>query len=750
MTLEQILAGLDEHQYEAVTSDANWTRVYAGAGTGKTRTIIHRIARDIALGTPDHQITALTFTKKAANEMKHRIQGLLGSHNVRVATFHSLCARILRRHWETAGFISKKFLVADEDDCADLMFNAYMEINKDKDVRDIIPYPDEKDYKNKTAYQAAVNAFEEMLGFKAEGELTKEETKRITTIVNKIIRDYVKFAHRVIGAWKENGLTVEEAYRLPMEGRMHNIRDLYRAFEEQLTNANMIDFSGLILKTVSLFKSSPAILEIEAGDIKHLLVDEFQDTNRLQLELVMALTSEHLHLTVVGDPDQSIYAFRNTDYRIITEMIKGKPEHITVKDVYLVTNRRCTDQILRPAVFLVDSNPRQEPKVLKSGMDGALPTAQEFVNEYSEATSIVNNIEKLIKAGTLPSQIAVLYRSSSPMTILEQVCIKKRIKYMMVGGSRFAERAEIKDVLSYVKLAIDPNNELAFNRIFAKPLRGMGAAMLEKVLAYAKANRLAYWEALIDLADGKIVKVKETVAKEARLFGEHLRELMTRYEEGHNPQELIDYIYKKIGYFDWCLEGLEDNKYKVTNGNLHHLLNMSASTNDIVELVNDIVLSETTDDSDEDSIFIMTMHASKGLEFDYVFIPCLEETFMPSPMSSKPEENVAFDKTNYLFGGSYEEERRLFHVAITRARKGVFMSYAKSRQTMGMKKSKISPFLKELIVEKLVKSSENKSKADVEHNRISYINQRKKVEMEDRVEDYIGGGNGGRRLFKRG
>lgn len=659
---DDILAPLDPEQRRAVLAGGGLVRVRAGAGTGKTRVLTTRIWHlALRLGVAPERISAVTFTRKAAREMRERAEALGGSalSGTRITTLHSLSARMLRRRWREAGLASPDFTIASEDEVTDLVAAAV----ETSGVLGPVPDPNDKELK-------------------------------------AIRREFVKLCTRRIGRWKENGLSAEDAAS-PIRHRRtaedEDVAAVYVAYQGELDRRNMLDFGDLALRTVRLLESSPAVLAAEAGGVEWMLVDEFQDINGIQLRLVALLSSAWRNLLVVGDDDQSLYAFRGS----IQRLMDRAPDLLAdvagngFTDVGLVTNRRCTDDILGPANLLVDYNRRDEPKVLRSGRNGAPVTVSGHPSDAAEAEAIVERIRALIAAGTRPEEIAVLGRTSMVLEPVAQALARASVPHSVQAGTAFHERGEVRDVLAYLLLAVDPCLDLAFARIAARPTRGLGPAAVDSILALARTREVAIHEALA--AAAVTGGMRSDAAEGAARLARHLDALAAAARDGADSEDLVRYVLDQVGYSEWAWG--QKQPPKTLRSSLEGLLEMAREQPSFRDFVLDLSLLADPEEASADGVHIGTLHGSKGLEWDAVFLPGFEEGIIPNQRALDEASRARGDQDDPWCtdaAGGIDEERRLAHVGLTRARHLAHLSFAAARGFGGRKRpAKPSRFLRE-------------------------------------------------------
>ena len=689
---------LDEDQFKAATSGSGIVRVMAGAGTGKTTTLQSRVSYliDSKICAPS-QIMVVTFTNKAAKEIKNRIENSLGreSSSIKMGTFHSLSVRILRKYFNKVGLTSSKFSIIDDDDVSKLMVST---IDK---------------------YQT----FGSFYPPKRSPNISEDEYNSLLSIssneFDQYKKDFYKKAKSQIMRWKESGLQVKDAIAYLDEHYSEenkNLVDTYIYYQQELNSRNAVDFPDLILKVVQLFDDNPQIKKYESESLHYILVDEFQDTNMLQYKWLEHLSYYHGNLFVVGDLDQSLYSFRGSAPQILERI--GK---LASTDVVLKSNRRCTRQILQPANALVDLNIRDHPKILVSERDGSNISFRYAENEFSEANMLASKIKSLINSGVDPNEIAILARAGHVLSPIEKSLVKSSIPFVLVGSKSVLDREEVKDILAYLRLAVDLNNDLAFSRIANKPLRGLGPSSIEYIFSVADSRDLDFATACLSISDetsgGGIRKNSRDSLKQ---LGDLLLEISSAYEMGVPIETIIGMILDDSNYLKW-LEEKKDN-YEERFSNIEFLKNFSSSFEDLADFLQEFSLCNDDDVSVDDGVRLSTIHASKGLEFEYVFLPAWEDGIIPSSLSKKQIEG---DIDNPWIGppiGGIEEERRIAHVAITRAKKEVYFSYSKKR---GNRWSKISPFISEANISSHSKPDNISKKSFTSNNMFSGIKFKK-------------------------
>ena len=659
------LERLDEDQRKAVTAPDGVVLVGAGAGTGKTTALQSRIEFILENGlAKPHQVMAVTFTNKAAGEIRERVATSVGddAKKVRMGTFHSLSLRILRKYAEEAGLRSGSFTILDDDEVK-ILFDEAM--SRSGIMKPFAPDPQPADMAN-AVYKSRIKADE------------KE--------YNANRRVFLRETQKAVMRWKECGLHTSEAVASAARNASEvEMIEVYHTYQEMLSQKNMCDFSDLILRVVHLFDTMPSIAEAESKRIKYLLVDEFQDTNMLQYRWLQHLSSYHGNRFMVGDIDQSLYSFRGSAPQIM-ERTRNEADVI----VSLKNNRRCTQQILDPANRLVDVNKRPSPKVLNSEKSGDNVVFKTAPNEFGETNMIVTEIKKLLGAGTKPEEIAVIARAGYILKPFEKALLKASIPYCLTGNGSILDKEEVKDIMAFAKLAVDPYNDIAFQRIANKPARGIGPTTVMFIISTAASNGVSMFDACHMVASGAMKGGPRKNALEAiSKLGGLLSSLATSCELGVLPQLILDLAYKESGYESYLENSKDDTK--VRKQNIEFMRSYAAEFSDLVEFVQEFAI--VTDAIDEgEGIRISSIHASKGLEFEHIFLPGWEEDVFPSRMSI---DEVPGDIDNPWVGppiGGVEEERRIAHVALTRAKKTAYVSRAVVRAG---RKNRPSRFIRE-------------------------------------------------------
>lgn len=641
---EELLQGLNDEQREAVLHSGTDSLILAGAGAGKTRVLTTKIAYLLTQGVAPFQILALTFTNKAAREMKGRISDLVGAPLARfitVGTFHSVFSRFIRSYADRLGY-TNTYTIYDSTDSRSLVKIIIKELELD-----------EKLYKPATI-QAHISS-EKNDGY-SPGELAEDmQTNR--TSLNK------SFPH------------------LPQ---------IYQEYEIRCRRANAMDFDDLLLNMLKLLQKFDDVRAVFHERFKYLLVDEYQDTNRVQHRIVQLLKAPDAELTVVGDDAQSIYSFRGA---VIDNILHFSHTFPNAKLFKLTKNYRSTENIVNLANGLIAKNERRIPKVVEAvAGKGEKILLFESFNAPMEAQQVASLVNKLITDGVDPEEIAILYRTNAQSRLLEQNLKMFGVPNRIYGGLSFFDRMEVKDVLAYLRLVINPDDDEAFRRIYNTPARGIGATTFEGLAEVANREQLSLM-ALVHQPEKLTPTIKNAGISKLQLFGE-LIEVLTNLSEELQPipflQKLIDLSGLKALYNDGTVEGQSriDNIAELVNA-LNDFINRrkdeTGEEPTLEEFVREMTLytDQDTEEDDTPKVTMMTMHASKGLEFAHIFCVGLEEGLIPNMRSTSQAE--------------IEEERRLFYVAITRAKEHCTLCYARERMINGQSNlSSPSRFLRDL------------------------------------------------------
>ena len=608
-----LLSGLNPAQYDAVLHEEGPLLVVAGAGSGKTRVLTHRIAHLIGeCGVSPFEILAITFTNKAADEMKHRVASLVGpvAHKMWVSTFHSACVRILRRDAERLGYPSQ-FTIYDQADAVRLTTYVLRDLNLDS-----------KRFPPRSIHATISAAKNEMIG----------------------VDEY------------------EASAKVIFEKR---IAEVYREYQSRLLKAGAMDFDDLLLNTVELFRRAPDVLAGYQQRFRHILVDEYQDTNAVQNEMVLLLAADHRNVCVVGDSDQSVYQFRGADIRNILEFEEAFPDTTVI---VLEQNYRSSQTILDAANAVIARNVGRKPKELWTDKGSGQRIMRYHADDESdEAQWVASCISELHDSGDYRwGDLACFYRTNAQSRVLEEYLVRVGIPYKVIGGTRFYDRREIKDALAYVKAVVNPVDEVSVKRVLNVPKRGVGDSSVGRIDAWAASHGLAFVDAL---RQHEAAGVSGRAPKGIDTFVELLDELKPHIEKG--PASLLEAVLDRSGYLD----ELQSERSIEAEGrleNLQELVGMAREYETVDEFLEQISLVADTDqiDDDDSSVLLMTLHSAKGLEFPVVFLIGLEDGVFPHMRSLGEPDQL-------------EEERRLAYVGITRAMERLHVSHAWSRMLHG-------------------------------------------------------------------
>ncbi len=620
--MDNIYKGLNDKQKQAVATENKRALVIAGAGSGKTTVLTRKIAHIINSGVSAQNIFAVTFTNKAAKEMKERVEKLFNKNTVDgiwIGTFHSLFNKILRKHAHLVGVETNYEIIDDEDQ------KKILRIVIDEDLKLFQEY----EKKERTA------------------QIKEAVLQAMTYISNK----------------KDNGLQPDDCEWTLLDSNKYctNLLAVYFKYEERLRDINAVDFGDLILYPYIIFRDNKSVLEIYQNNFKHVLVDEFQDTNFTQYELVKMLSKKG-SLFVVGDDDQSIYEWRNANVENIIDFDK---EFKSADIIKLEQNYRSTSNILNGANGLIDKNKKRRGKNLWSDKGTGDKIQVLLTNSpYDEADYIASYIKDEIRKGKKASDFAVLYRINALSRTMEMKLNDYRVPYKIIGGLAFWARSEIKDMLAYLSIVDNPNNFLAFERIINVPTRGIGEKTFQKIRNYAEEHSINFKDALKDFVEKSLLPKKSLEAVSE--FYSLINELYVLKSNNVTIKEYIEYIIENTTIIDFYKEdGADKGDERIAN--VMELIaasenfqneNLSSSVQDFVNFA---MLQTTFDKNDNgDYVQLMTVHTAKGLEFDTVFVIGMEMDIFPSSRSIKENK--------------IEEERRLAYVALTRAKSKLFLS----------------------------------------------------------------------------
>src|SRR5579883_921227 len=624
------LAGLNPQQRDAVAHVEGPLLLLAGAGSGKTRVITHRIAHLIETHSiPGPAVLAVTFTNKAADEMRQRVTSLLSDTSTSkiplVSTFHSFCVRMLRRDGSSLADIrngfTRQFTIYDDDDQLALLKSIYKHLGLDEKF---MPY---------------------------RGALSR------------------------ISHAKSNQETPQDWYKAATDPKLTRLAKIYESYQERLLQANALDFDDLLLESVRLLRHDEVLRELYNRRFEFVMIDEYQDTNRSQYELMRLLTEKRHNVCVVGDEDQSIYGWRGADIRNILDFERDYPDAVVIR---LEQNYRSTKNILEAASAVVANNKERKGKWLwTSAGEGARIGYYEAPDGENEALFIADTIEKLL-ARNPRERVAVLYRTNFQSRQIEEALRRYGRKYLVVGGFSFYQRAEVKDILSYLKLLVSPSDSIALLRVINTPARGIGKGTTEQLEQYALEHSLSLRDAISRMLEEKSLPARAEAALKS--FTRLLDEL-TEVAAAKPIHETLRAILEKTGYEE-MLKADTSPESESRIGNLEELVNAAAEAAERGETISDF-LDHAALVADADSVDIqaqvslLTIHNAKGLEFDNVFLAGLEEGIFPHSRSRDSE-------------AALEEERRLCYVGMTRAEKRLYLTWARYRRRFGGSQPEVS------------------------------------------------------------
>ncbi|MDD5084570.1 MAG: UvrD-helicase domain-containing protein [Candidatus Omnitrophica bacterium] len=621
MHAEEFLKQLNPAQKEAVACPDGPTLILAGAGSGKTRALTYRIAYLIAKGVPPFHILGVTFTNKAANEMRQRVRRLV-RHDVWISTFHSTCLRILRMEHEAA-HLKRNFTIYDEHDELVLIKECLKEL--DHDERLISP-------------------------------------KSVREAIDRA-KDYLKPPQKL----------KEEA----MDRVDETIAEVYERYEEKLKKGSAIDFGGLIMNTVRLFDEHPAILKKYQERFRYVLIDEYQDTNHAQYRLVKQLAAFYKNITVVGDPDQSIYAWRGAD---ISNILNFEKDYPNARLIRMEQNYRSVSNVLDAANALIRHNHQRKHKDLWSENGrGEKIVLHEAADEKEEARIVTGEVAAYLDRGIALKDMVVFYRVHAQSRVLEEALRKRKLPYRIIGGVRFYDRKEIKDLIAYLRVIAFPNDDMSLRRILNVPSRGIGAKSIEALEAFAPQGRFS---------------LNETIAKAAKIegLGKHVRQSLVNFSlfldsmRRKSKEASVSDMLKRVVEYTGYIRLLEEERTIEAKSRVENIKEFFTAVYEFEEsftsdnaatqleaFIESITLESDVDQlRDQDNVLnLMTLHSAKGLEFKVVFMVGMEEEVFPH--------------ANVINGGdtALEEERRLCYVGITRAKERLHLSYADCRRLYG-------------------------------------------------------------------
>jgi DNA helicase-2/ATP-dependent DNA helicase PcrA len=618
--IKALLEGLNPPQRDAVTHGEGPLLILAGAGSGKTRVLTHRIAWLVRTGRARAgELLAITFTNKAAQEMRERVELLLG-HSTRgmwVMTFHAACARLLRAEAPRLGY-TRQYTIYDAADSRRLVKRCIDELGVDP--------------------------------------------KRFTPAAMQ---------HQISDA--KNKLRDAEAYRQQVGSFFEQtVADVYELYERDLHRMNAMDFDDLLVRTVNVLELFPEVRARYAAAFRHVLVDEYQDTNHAQYRLLQLLAGEHRNLAVVGDDDQSVYSFRGAD---ITNILNFQDDYPDAEVVRLEQNYRSTQTILSVANAVITHNRGRMGKSLWTDLGEGDPVkVRELEDEHAEARFVVGEIERLVDEGVSRAEIAIFYRTNAQSRVLEDTLVRREIGYQVIGGTKFYERAEIKDAISYLTVLANPQDVVSFTRVANSPRRGIGQTSLSRVLNHAETMGIPVWEAAA--SPGEVPGLGTAAVRSFERFMATMAFLRERAEQQVPIGDLLDAILHETGYLD-ALQAERTIEAQGRIENLEELVEVArefdaGAEDDTLDLFLQqisLVADADTRRDDEGLVTLMTLHNAKGLEYPIVFMIGCEEGVFPHSRS--------------LDEGTLEEERRLCYVGITRAMRDLYLTFARRRAVFG-------------------------------------------------------------------
>ena len=609
------LTTLNPEQRRAAETLEGPVLILAGAGSGKTRALTYRVANLIDHGVPAWSILALTFTNKAAKEMKARVQSLIGEEQAEeawISTFHSTCARILRRDIEKIGY-SRSFTIFDDDDQQRVLKEILKQLNIDDKFLPV-----------------------------------REIKAKISDAKNRM-------------------MTPDEWFAKTFRDRRNSmIHDVMTEYESRMKTLNALDFDDLLLKTLILLADHPPVLEVYRRRFRYVLVDEYQDTNRTQYELLRLLTAESRNLCVVGDDDQSIYGWRGADIRNILEFENDYPDASVIK---LEQNYRSTGNILDAANQVIAHNESRKDKTLWTEHDaGEKITVYCAQDEREEAAWIIQQIQELKRKGTTLGDMAVLYRTNAQSRIPEEVLMQAGIPYRVFGGQKFYERKEIKDILAYLRVIANPADDISLTRIINVPKRSIGDTTVQMLADHARRQGIPIYATMAVLPEELGSRARNSVSEFFRMMT-----MLGAMKESMELEAFVDELIRMTGLEEqYRKEDTEESLSRLENiqefrGSVHEFAQLGEQPT-LEAYLENVALVTDMDRAEDQSgyVTLMTLHSAKGLEFDNVFIPGMEEGIFPSSRSLEEDNRL-------------EEERRLMYVGITRARKRLYLSRASER-----------------------------------------------------------------------
>ncbi|RKD71216.1 MULTISPECIES: DNA helicase PcrA [Sinobaca] len=671
--IEKMLAGMNPEQKEAVLHTEGPLLVMAGAGSGKTRVLTHRIAYLMReKGIPPYAILAITFTNKAAREMKNRVGKLVGpvAEDIWMSTFHSMCVRILRRDIDRVGY-NRNFSILDGTD----QLSVIRQILKDENI----------DSKK----------------FDARSMLS------VISASKNVLESPEKLTERAFGPFEETAAKV------------------YSEYQKRLRRNHALDFDDLIMTTIRLFRQVPEVLEFYQRKFQYIHVDEYQDTNKAQYTIVQMLAEKRHNICVVGDSDQSIYKWRGAD---ISNILSFESDYEEARTILLEQNYRSTKKILQAANAVITNNAGRKPKNLWTDNDDGLNIRYyNASDERDEAAYIIEKIKDEVNSGRRNySDVAILYRTNAQSRMIEEMFVKSNIAYNMIGGTKFYDRKEIKDVLAYLRTIANPNDDISLGRIVNVPKRGIGATTIDKVAHFAAGNDITMFDAI---QDADQIGLGARAAKKLIDFSRQMAGWI-EMQEYLSVTELVEEILEKTGYRQ-ALKEEQTIEAQSRMENIDEFLSVTkdfeknAEDKSLIGFLTDLALVSDINAPDEEekekgAVVMMTLHSAKGLEFPTVFIAGMEEGIFPHSRSLFEAEEM-------------EEERRLAYVGITRAEQELFITHARVRQLYGKTQANpVSRFIGELPKELLEGMEEEKPLSPSFQQKLSPYERRRQAAVSDR------------------
>ncbi|MCM3176283.1 DNA helicase PcrA [Cytobacillus horneckiae] len=675
---DKLLNGLNPQQQNAVKATDGPLLIMAGAGSGKTRVLTHRIAYlMVEKGVNPYNILAITFTNKAAREMRERIQNMMGgaADQIWISTFHSMCVRILRRDIDRIGF-NRNFTILDSTDQQSVIKNILKEKNLDPkkfDPRAIL------------------------------GSISSSKNELITP------EEYAKTA----------GDYFQQV-----------ISDVYTDYQKRLRKNHALDFDDLIMLTIQLFNRVPEVLEYYQRKFQYIHVDEYQDTNRAQYMLVKLLANRFRNLCVVGDSDQSIYRWRGAD---IANILSFEKDYSNAKVILLEQNYRSTQRILNAANGVIAKNMNRKAKNLwTENPEGSKINYFRADSEQGEGQFVVSKIKEIKNAENRNlSDFAILYRTNAQSRVMEEMLLKSNIEYSIVGGIKFYDRKEIKDILAYLRLIANPDDDISLQRVINVPKRGIGSGSIDKIANFAAIHDMTMFEALESI---ELIGLSPKITKSASEFRDLVKNY-TQMQEYLSVTELVEEILDKSGYRE-MLKAEKSIEAQSRLENLDEFLSVTKNFEDgsedksLVAFLTDLALVADIDKLDDDgekadAVVLMTLHSAKGLEFPIVFLMGMEEGVFPHSRSLMEEAEM-------------EEERRLAYVGITRAEKELYITNAQMRTLFG--RTNMNPpsrFIKEIpedLIEGVEPASSGRGNSPFGSSSHSRMQNRRKAVVRPSIE----------------